>query len=300
MGEDVIGAEAVQILGILQQQLAAGQLLLQADRRGRDAVVDQVDRFVGEYAAQEAQLIHHRIADREDAVAHTGPLDHGVFVEPRLVAENRIEALALGQSQPEHVVEAGVVPAVALDQQTGRGDLVRVKHRLVAVIVAQRRAEDHRQPQPLVGDDVPLGRRREILGHGVHRLVERLAGIEEEAELPIAFVLRAGQAPALVQVELVGVDRLARNGARVHEDDLMLVAAKAAHPVEEVDVHALLDFLQRRGHPLGRLVPLQARQRRVDRAQPIARRGQPFHLDGVPGVDRPDQDRSPHGFVVRG
>ena len=88
MGEDVVGAEAVQVLGILQQQLAAGQLLLQADRRGRDAVVDQVDRLVGEHAAQEAQLVHHRVADREDAVADARALDHGVFVEPRLVAED--------------------------------------------------------------------------------------------------------------------------------------------------------------------------------------------------------------------
>ena len=45
MGEDVVGAVAEEVLGILQQQLAAGQLLLQGDRRGRHAVVDQVDRL---------------------------------------------------------------------------------------------------------------------------------------------------------------------------------------------------------------------------------------------------------------
>jgi len=104
--------------------------------------------------------------------------------------------------------------------------------------------------------------------HRFDRGEERLTGVQVEAELPVALVLAARQPPARSEIVLVAVEYLAADPAGVHQDHLVFVGAEATHP--------------------------------VDQAQPVDRRGQPLHLDPIPGVERADQDRAAHVGVVRG
>ena len=296
MGEDVVWTVAEEVFGVLEQQLPAGKLLLQGDGGCRHAVVHQVDPRVAEDAAEEAQLVHHQVAHREEPIADAGALDHHVLEEPRLVAEDLIHPVPLRHAQPQRVVEARVVAPVLFHQQPGRGHLVRVEDRLVALATAQQCAEDDRQPQPFVRDDVSVGDGRQIRRHGLDRLVERLRRVEVEADLPAFLQLLAGEPPSLPEMELIVVDHLAGDASGIDQDHLMLGITEAPHTIQQVHIHALLDRAQPSGERLRGLV--DALKRGIDDIQTIARRGQPLHLFAVPGIERTDHDGAAHGRVV--
>ena len=118
----------------MQHQLTAGQLLLQGNRCGGHPVVDQVNGLVPEYAPKETSLVHHQIAYCEDAVANAGVQDHAMFVEPGLVTEDLIQRHGLCATQTQHIIEAGVMAAVAFSHQQAScgGTLPRVEDGLVA------------------------------------------------------------------------------------------------------------------------------------------------------------------------